>query len=146
MPQTETVPALINRAFHALESRDLEGALACFAADAVLIDHHYPYPEMRGLDEIRSGLEWGLAGMESMSFEPTTFFTSEDGHSVVVELATHHVQKGGGKLDFPQIFVVDTRDGLITRMQSYLPYGPNGFGGFMLRMIHRGYRLRHRKP
>ncbi len=143
MSAKEAVPDLIKRALNALESRDLDTVMKCFADDAVLYDPHYPYAEMHGKTEIREGLEWAYAGMKSMSFTPLRFFTSDDGASSVIELDTHHVPKAGGELEFAQVFVVDTKDGAITSMRSYLPHGPNGFGGFMLRTMHKGFRRKH---
>lgn len=143
MPAKKSLPDVMKGAFEALESRDLDAVMKFFAEDAVLYDPHYPYSEMHGKDEIREGLEWAYAGMESMSFTPLRFFTSDDGASCVVELDTHHVPKAGRPLDFAQVFVVDTKDGAITSMRSYLPHGPNGFGGFMLRTMHKGFRRKH---
>lgn len=145
MPKPTTIPEdLINRAFRALENRDLDALIACFASDGVLLDPHYPYPEMRGHEAIRTGLQWALDGMKSMNFAQKQFFNSDDKLSGVVELDTHHVQSSGRVLDYLQIFVVETQDGLITRMQSYLPYGPNGIGGFFLRMSHKSHRRKHK--
>lgn len=139
----DTVKDLIERDLRAVEDKDAEAALACFAGDGVLIDPHYPHPEMRGHREIRYGLDWVFTGMESLSFQPAGFLLSADGRSAAVEVESRHVQNGGRILEFTQVFAVDTRDGLISRMQSYLPYGPNGIGGFFLRMGARGYRRKH---
>lgn len=143
MSAKKAVPDLVQNALDALVSGDLDAAMNHFAEDAVLFDPHYPYAEMRGKPEIRQGLEWAYEGMKSMSFKPLRFFTSDDGASCVVELDTHHVPKAGNPLDFAQVFVVDTKDGAITSMRSYLPHGPNGFGGFMLRTMHKGFRRKH---
>jgi hypothetical protein len=40
--------------------------------------------------------------------------------------------KGGRSLNFPQVFVFEVRDGLITRLQAYEPYGPGGMVGLFL--------------
>jgi ketosteroid isomerase-like protein len=143
---TETLRQLVDRDLAAIENRDVDGVLACFAPHGELIDPHYPHPHMRGHAQIRYGLDWVLAGMQSMSFEVRGFFESADGTSAVAEAASRHVQTGGRVLEFTQLFIVDTADGLITRMESYLPYGPDGAGGFFLRLGNRGYRRRHPFP
>jgi hypothetical protein len=51
-----------------------------------------------------------------------------------VEIATHHVLPNGKPLQFPQAFFVDIRDGFITRLQAYEPYGPHGNAGLILRI------------
>ena len=40
--------SLIERNFAAVEAKDLEAVLQCFAQDAVFIDPHYPSPPMMG--------------------------------------------------------------------------------------------------
>lgn len=107
-------------------------------------DLRYPYPEMQGHEAIRTGLQWALDGMKSMGFAQKQFFNSDDKLSGIVELDTHHVQSSGRVLDYLQIFVVETQDGLITRKQSNLPYGLNGIGGFFLRMSHKSHRRKHK--
>ena len=49
-------------------------------------------------------------------------------------METHHVFKGGMKMDFDQVFVFELRDGLIARLQSYVPYTPAGIGGLLLKI------------
>lgn len=123
---------ILEKTFRALEARDRAASLACFAPDAVLFDPHYPQPRMQGMAEIGEGLDWGLSVMKRFGFGVVHFFGSEDGLSGAVEVDTDHTLKSGQNLKFPQVFVVETKDGLITRLQAYEPYGPNGIGGMFL--------------
>ena len=54
----EDVRGVVERLFRAAEAADIRAALACFAENGVLIDPHYPNPEMRGRAEIEKGLVW----------------------------------------------------------------------------------------
>ncbi|MDP3896886.1 MAG: nuclear transport factor 2 family protein [Mesorhizobium sp.] len=123
---------ILERTFRALEARDKAAALAAFAPDALLFDPHYPQPRMQGLAEIAEGLDWGLSVMKQFGFRTVHFFGSEDGQSGAFEIDTNHVLNTGQALSFPQVFIVETKDGLITRLQAYEPYGPNGIGGLFL--------------
>jgi ketosteroid isomerase-like protein len=134
------VEALIRAAFAAVMAKDLDACLAGFAEDGVLIDPHYPIRRMEGKAAIADGLRWSFGGMEVLGFEIERYFEAADGRSAAVEVATHHVLKGGRSLNFPQVFVFQVRDGLITRLQAYEPYGPGGIVGLFLgvqRLLHR---------
>ncbi len=128
---------LIQSLFTALEDRDEAAANALFTDDAVLFDPHYPTPNMVGRAAIEKGLKWGLNSMDKFGFTIERTFTGEDGTSCAVEVDTHHFLKGGRELRFPQAFFVETRDGKISALRAYEPYGPNGFMGFMLRLSHK---------
>lgn len=141
----DAVRAILEELFGACASGDVEHAVSLFAADGVLIDPHYPYPRMQGSDAIRDGLTWGIGGMRSMSFTTEQFFPGPDGVSGAAEVATHHVLKVGKKLDFPQVFVIETVDGQIRRLQAYEPYRPNGVLGAMLKVGHGVHRIRSRR-
>lgn len=128
---------LLQALFDALESRDKESAMNCFAADAVLFDPHYPQNEMTGTDAISAGLDWGLKSMEQFGFTIEKDYVSADGRSCAVEVDTDHRLKGGRRLRFPQAFFVESDGDKITALRAYEPYGPNGIMGFMLRLGHR---------
>ncbi len=131
---------IVDRAFETVMSRNLPGFLALFSEDGELIGPHYPVQHMRGKPAISDGITWAFGGMKSMGFKVEKFFSGEDGQSAAVEVATSHVLKTGKKLNFPQAFVFETRDGLITRLQAYEPYGPGGVVGIFLginRLIKR---------
>ena len=59
---------LIERNFAAVEAKDLEAVLQCFAEDAVFIDPHYPSPVMIGKSAITDGLRWAFKGMKQFGF------------------------------------------------------------------------------
>ena len=130
---------LIGQMFSAFEAKDLEAVLAFFADDAVIYDPHYPTPTMRGKATIRQGLTWGLGNMEQPGFIVRHVWL--DGETAVAEVDTHHVFKGGMKLNFPQVFVVESRDGLITRLQAYVPYPPHGIGGLLTKLTRLIWKL-----
>lgn len=137
---TSALRSWVERAFATVETMNLDATLALFAEDATLIDPHYPRQQMTGKAQIAEGLRWGFGGMTKMSFPIVNYFEDASGQKAVVEVATAHVLRTGMKLDFPQVFVIETRGGLITRMQAYEPYGPHGMVGVVLaitRLIQR---------
>jgi len=137
----DTLRPLVERALAAVEAKDLDSVLACLAEDAVVIDPHYPQPTMRGKDGIADGLRWVFATMRQLGFPIVSYFEAADGTKAAVEVATAHVLAAGGmRLAFPQVFVIEARDGRITRLQAYTPYGPPGIGGMFLALT----RLRRR--
>jgi ketosteroid isomerase-like protein len=132
---------LMEGMFKALGRGDREAVLAAFADDAVLFDPHYPRPLMRGKKEIGAGLDWGLGSMRSFGFDIRHYFPGEGGLSGAFEVDTHHVLKIGKKLDFPQIFVVETDGSKVRALRAYEPYGPNGMGGVFLGIERLKWRV-----
>lgn len=126
---------IIQQSLIAVASKDVDAVLAFFAEDAVFIDPHYPRPRMEGKGEIADGFRWSFAGLTKMGFTIDRFFPSADGTSAAVEVTTDHVARGGMRLHFSQVFIIETNHGLISRLQSYVPYGPHGIGGLLLRLI-----------
>jgi ketosteroid isomerase-like protein len=123
---------LIIHTFAAVEARDLDDMMSVFADDAVVIDPHFPTPQMQGKVDITEGFRGAITGMRSFGYTIVNYFESENGQCAAVEMATHHVVKQGMKLNFPQVFIFETAGGRITRMQAYEPYGPHGIVGFFL--------------
>jgi ketosteroid isomerase-like protein len=123
---------LVMRTFATVEAKDLDAMTTLFADDAVLIDPHFPTLQMQGKTAIMENFHEAMAGMESFGYTIVNYFESANGQSAAVEAATHHVVKGGMKLNFPQVFVFEAADGRITRMQAYEPYGPHGIVGVFL--------------
>ena len=41
-----------------------------------------------------------------------------------VEGDTHHLMQDGIEVDFPQVFIIESEHGQVTRWQSYLPFSP----------------------
>jgi len=136
---------VLERIFRALEARNRPAVLACFAPDAVLFDPHYPQPRMEGIAEIAEGIDWGLSVMKRFGFRTKHFFGSDDGLSGAFEIDTDHTLNAGQNLKFPQVFVVETKGGLITGLRAYEPYGPNGIGGMFLGLSRLRRRLAGRK-
>lgn len=136
---------ILEEVFRAIEKRDRTAIMACFAPDAVVFDPHYPQPRMHGRAEIAEGIDWGLSVMKRFGFRTKRFFASEDGLSGAAEVNTDHTLKAGQNLKFPQVFVIETKDGLITALRAYEPYGPNGIGGLVLGLSRLGRRLQGKK-
>ncbi len=125
----------------AFSAKDLEGALAFFAEDAVVNDPHYPIPKMSGSDAIRQGFAWAFGNMKQPGFAIRQVW--DNGRSGAVELDTRHVFKAGVKSEFEQVFVFElNEDGKIKRLQSYVPYRPPGIGGVLVKIIGWIWRLR----
>lgn len=141
----DSTKSLIDTMFAAVTAKDLDAALACLSDDAVLFDPHYPSPRMEGKEAIADGLRWGFAGITSFGFDIDRYFGSDDGRSAVIEVSTHHVVGKGNRLDFPQVFVVDTDGSHITRLVAFEPYGPHGMAGFGLSIGHLLHRLKGRR-
>lgn len=134
---------LIEELFAALTDRDVSAVGTLFADDAVLVDPHYPQMEMRGRAAIDRGLAWGMRSMEQFGFTIVQSCESADGTRAMVEVDTHHVLKGGKALDFPQVFAVDSQDGVIIGLRAYEPYGPSGIPGFFISASHVIERISH---
>lgn len=138
----ETLRPLVERALAAVEAKDVDAVLACLSDGAVVIDPHYPQPTMRGKDEIADGLRWVFATMRQLGFPIVSYFESAEGTKAAVEVATSHVLAAGGmRLAFPQAFVIEARDGRITRLRAYTPYGPPGVGRMFLALTRLRRRL-----
>jgi ketosteroid isomerase-like protein len=121
---TATLRTLIEHIFSVVETMDPDAVLALCADDAVFFDPHYPVPHMAGKAAIAEGLRWGFGNMQQMRFPIVNYFEDATGQKAAVEVATAHVLATGMRLNFPQVFVIETRAGLITRLQAYEPYGP----------------------
>ena len=50
------------------------------------------------------------------------------------------------KLNFPQVFVAESRDGLITRLQAYVPYPPPGICGLLTKLTRLIWKLQGKLP
>lgn len=142
---TSTLRTLMDRLFAAVEAKDVAASVACFADDGVCIDPHYPTPRMVGKAAIADGLTWAFGSLEKMGFTPVNYFEALDGNSAAVEMSTAHRLPGGRPLNFSQTFIIEMRDGLISRLQSYPPYGPNGIGGLLLGITRLQRRLSGRR-
>lgn len=137
----DAVQAIGKAMFDALMRGDKEATIAVFGSDATVFDPHYPRPLMHGIAEIRAGLDWGFGSMKSFGFDIKHYFPGTDGRSGVFEVDTHHVLKIGKKLDFPQIFVMETDGSKVTALRAYEPYGPNGMGGVFLGIERLKWKL-----
>lgn len=129
---TNRMREAIDAVFSAVMAKDLDRLMACFADDAVFVDPHYPTPRMVGKAAIRDGMTWSFGSIKKFGFVIEKFYLSEDGNSGAMEVATAHVAMGGMKVEFPQAFFFDMKDGKVTRLQAYEPYGPHGVASLVL--------------
>lgn len=107
----------------AFEDRDTVAASEAYAEDGVFIDPHYPDSAYRGPDEVRAALDWALENIvEQPGFTLRNVW--EDGKTIAAEVDTHHTMKDGTEAEFPQVFIIESEQGRITRWQSYLPFPP----------------------
>src|SRR5712691_8110099 len=111
------ISQLFQQLVTAFETRDLPAALSLFAHAAVMIDPHYPQSEMKGKAALTQGFTVVFSNIEKPGFTVRHLWSDND--SGVVEVDTHHVVRGGMHVKFPQVFVIETRNGLITRLQAY---------------------------
>jgi ketosteroid isomerase-like protein len=132
--------ALIESLFAALAAKNLDGALRCFADDAVLIDPHYPTAHMSGKAAIGDGLRWVFGMMKTLDFSVAHYFPSSEGERAAVEVDTNHLLRSGTQLRFRQVFIIEARGGLLTHVQAFEPYGPSGIGGMLLGLSHLWHR------
>ncbi len=123
---------LVIRTFATIEAKDLDTMMSLFADDAVLIDPHFPKPQMQGKAVITEAFREAMSGMRSFGYTIVNYCESENGQCAAVETATHHVLKPGMKRNFPQTFIFEVVDGHICRLQAYEPYGPHGIMGMFL--------------
>ena len=120
-------------------AKDVEGVLALFADDAVLIDPHYPEPRMQGRAAIERGIRWGLSSLDKPGFRLRN--SAVDGDIGFFEVDTKHRLAIGLTIAFDQMFVMETRDGKITRLQAYEPYPAPGVAGLIRRATRLAWRL-----
>lgn len=119
---------LLHEVLERFQAMDVGGVVDRFAPDGLLFDPHYPPPvgpAMAGHDRIRAGLAVGLGMLERPGFTVRHEFTAGGDAVAAVEVDTNHRLVGGQMVSFPQVFVAELGDdGLLRRLQSYVPYPP----------------------
>ena len=130
-----TSPAVtaVVEALRQFEKRDADGVVERFAPDGTFIDPHYPPPigpAITGREAIHGAVSWVFTLIQQPEFTVRHAFSSADHPGVAaVEVDTQHTFADGTRHEFPQVFVgeIDS-DGLLRRLQSYLPYPPPAAG------------------
>jgi ketosteroid isomerase-like protein len=135
---------LVEKHFKALEAKDLEAVLAFYQDDIELIDPHYPKVRMQGKDEVFKGLTWSFKTVKKFSFNLINYFENKEGTRASVEYDSIIELFNGKSFKFPQVFIIETKSGMIHCLRAYEPYGPHGVHKLFLtitRFIHklRGY-------
>jgi ketosteroid isomerase-like protein len=136
-----SLQSLVTRTFASLEAKDLSALMALFAVDAVVIDPHFPAHTLRGQAAISEGFQTSIARTRSYGYQIRNTFASENGKDAAVEVNTQHVLETGKQLEFPQVFVFETANERITRLQAYEPFGPPGVVGFFIGLARLKRRL-----
>ncbi len=77
---------------------------------------------MRGKAAIRAGFEFIFGIVKQPGFTIRGFWMGD--HDDALEVDTHHVLADGTEARFPQVIVFEIGDGLIRRLQAYVPYPP----------------------
>ena len=129
----------VERFLQAFMAKDFDAVMAHFADDAVFYDPHYPQPRMVGRAAIARGMRWGMDSLEKPGFTVRKFWA--DGDTGVVECDTHHIIRGSIAAKFDQVFVLEARGDKLTRLQSYVPYGPHGISGLVTNLTRLVWRL-----
>jgi ketosteroid isomerase-like protein len=65
---------LVIRTFATVEAKDLDAMMSLFADDAVVIDPHFPTPQMQGKAAIREGFREAMSGMRSFGYTIVNYF------------------------------------------------------------------------
>ena len=95
---------------------------AVLTDDATFFDPHYPTPLMVGRDAINGNMAWATGFLKRMHW--TVLRSWETSDSVVLEVDTDHEMQDGTLVTPKQVFIVDVKDGKVTRWQSFVPYPP----------------------
>lgn len=117
---------LIQTHFDAVEAKDIPAILKYYHDDIDFIDPHYPKIHMKGKKELIKGLTWGFKSVKTFKFSTLNYFENDDGTRASVEYETKIELANGKKLNYPQVFVIETKNGKICRLQAYETYGPHG--------------------
>ncbi len=81
---------------------------------------------MKGKDEISEGLTWSFKSVKEFSFTVVNYFENKSSTTASVEMATTIELTNGTKQSFKQVFIIETKNGKISRCQAFQTYGPHG--------------------
>ena len=82
-----------------------------------------PSPSTAVRTRFNGALEWAL---ENVVGQPGLTISAvwEGYDTFAVEVDMHHLMQDGTEVDFPQVFIIESEHGQVTRWQSYLPFPP----------------------
>lgn len=124
----------------AVEAKNINAILDCYQDDVDFIDPHYPKVHMKGKEGVFKGLTWGFKSVKKFKFSLINYFENKEGTAASIEYDTSIELSNGKKLNYPQVFIIETKNGKISRLQAYETYGPHG----MLKIILLVTRLFHK--
>ena len=119
---TTTTKTQVEAMLKAFEAKDTEALLDYFAEDSIFFDPHYPEPQMQGKAAIKQGFEHAFSIIAKPGFQLRNFWGN--GRTAAAEVDTHHILQDGSEIRFPQVFILEMQDDLLTRLQCYVPYPP----------------------
>lgn len=127
---------VINRLINKISLKEKDAVLNLIADDAVFFDPHYPQSLMKGKQQIAKGLDWSFRNIKEFRFEEINYMEVKKGNISAVEYHCSHLLPSGNRLDFNQVLIFEINNGLFSSLRAYLPYGPHGLTGFMLKISH----------
>ena len=117
---------LIQTLLNSFSNKEIETIMKYFDDESIFIDAHYPGTKLVGIKNIRRALEWSLKNVSEMKFTILNCWINDNIASV--EVLAEHKLKFGIKLNFREIFVIETKNEVVTRFEAFLLYSPNVFG------------------
>lgn len=116
---------VIARLFDRTNAHDLEGLVACFAADYALINPVHPARDFVGPDQVRRNWTGLLAGVPNL--HASVHRLVADGERVWVEMSMAGTRRDGEPVHLAGIQVFTVREGLVRGCRFYLePVEPGG--------------------
>ena len=116
---------VIARLFDRTNAHDLEGLVACFAADYALINPVHPARDFVGPDQVRHNWTGLLAGVPNL--HASVHRLVADGERVWVEMSMAGTRRDGEPVHLAGIQVFTVREGLVRGCRFYLePVEPGG--------------------
>jgi ketosteroid isomerase-like protein len=121
-PMSTITQTHIETLLNAFTNKEMSTLMNAFAEDAIFVDPHYPEPQVQGKAAIQQGFEFAFNTIKQPGFSIRHFWAND--HTGAAEVDTHHIFQDGNEVRFPQLFVFEMRDNLLTRFQAYVPYPP----------------------
>ena len=127
-----TIRQTMDGVIEAIESKDIGMLLSYFADDAVLFDPNFPVSKMEGKSVISCGYKWAFMALKEVGMSIEQVFESDNRHSAAFKLCTRYLSQTGQQKVFPQMCVLEMKNGKISHLQVYTPYSPkNKFKVFL---------------
>jgi ketosteroid isomerase-like protein len=113
-----TPSEVVARLFERTNARDLDGLVACFAADYALTNPAHPARDFVGTDQVRRNWTSLFAGVPDLV--ATVHRLVAEGDRVWVEVAMDGTRRDGIPLRMAGVQIFTVRDGLVRGCRFYL--------------------------